>query len=70
MKIPFGMYQGKTIDHVIQVNPSYAMWAHKNVWWFNMDTRQVQRCVGAINKKLASTSPKLFAGMEYDDIPF
>ena len=33
----FGKYKGKTVEEVLTLDPSYLLWAHKNVEWFALE---------------------------------
>ncbi len=48
MLIPFGKYQGRRIHWLIEHDPRYAMWAHKNVWWLNLNEAQVRHAVNRL----------------------
>ena len=36
-KFTFGKYKGKTYDYVVEHEPTYILWAHRNVEWFRLD---------------------------------
>ena len=35
--INFGKYKGKTVEEVLTLDPSYLLWAHKNIEWFALE---------------------------------
>ena len=36
----FGKYKGKTVDHVIHINPRYIQWAEENIPFFSLSPAQ------------------------------
>lgn len=41
----FGKYKGISVAKVIDMNPRYALWAHRNVSFFKLGASQIQDCV-------------------------
>lgn len=44
MTFTFGKYKGEPVEKIMKINPSYCLWAHKNVVRFNLTEKQVQQC--------------------------
>ena len=42
MIFTFGKYKGESVEKIMKLNPSYCLWAHKNVVRFNLTEKQVQ----------------------------
>lgn len=53
-KLTFGKYKGKSVREVMDINPSYLIWAHDNVKFFTLNDYEYNRCIEALRR--ASTS--------------
>lgn len=73
--IKYGKYKGQSESKIINIDPRYALWAHKNVWWFNLNPRQIEEAVEnyeiLLNAK-EKTTPQHHTFDEFmdADIPF
>ena len=46
----FGKYKSQSVDSVIKFDPSYVLWASKNVSFFNPSEGQIDECKKLIRK--------------------
>jgi hypothetical protein len=75
-RMTFGKYKGQPVADVIQQNPRYALWAHRNVEFFKLSASQIQDCVSRSDApRFLPRSPidddddgaDEYAGMSYSD---
>ena len=48
----FGAHEGRFVGEVIDNYPDYALWAHHNVYQFDLTDKQLNFCYGEIYKNL------------------
>ncbi len=60
-RMTFGKYKGKPVADVIEKDPRYALWAHRNVEFFKLGASQIQDCV------FRSDAPPFFPRSPIDD---
>lgn len=50
-KFPFGKYKDKTLNEVIETNPSYVQWCLDNVNDFSLDKDVIQKVKDNVDRK-------------------
>lgn len=63
--IHFGKYRGKTIADILDLNPSYLLWADKNISDFKLSRKALYEVFDAILEEQKSKS-KIKCDCEYD----
>lgn len=69
-ELRFGKYKGQTVGDVLSFDPSYLVWAYKNISWFHIEKSVFDKAVDDSVEQAFQRTIRRHVSMYWEDSPY